>query len=245
MSDAGKEKLRAYGIAPPHRDAGRQQGRPLHRPARHGRGRPLPALRFGEHGRVLPFRIDGLQGAVQVPGLPGTVRLFQAVLSTGAPRHVSPPFSRTHRQARQPRSRRLGGGHLRHSRIRAGCLQIRARPVPDPACQGRWPGRPPQLFDQQPAQPPGQGRRTGDRHPPGRGRPVFQLGRANPEGRRPARGDAAGRPLHGQEAARHPPRRLRRRLGDHAHPVDRRDHAGRAAGMPSSRWSTATAACRA
>ena len=70
MTDAGKEKLRAYGIAPPHATPAAQQCRPLHRETRHGSRRPLPALRLGQHGGNLAFRLDGLQGALQVPGLP-------------------------------------------------------------------------------------------------------------------------------------------------------------------------------
>ena len=47
-------------------------------PASHARRRALPALRLGQHHRDLALQLHGLQGALQVPGLPRAVRLLQA-----------------------------------------------------------------------------------------------------------------------------------------------------------------------
>ncbi len=91
----------------------------------------------------------------------------------------------------------------------------------------RRPGRAPQLLHQQPAQPPGQAAAswkwasarsraacspTGRRPP---SRPATRIKVMPPDGR-----------FMVKKAARHPPRGLCRRLGHHAHPVDRRHHAG-------------------
>jgi ring-1,2-phenylacetyl-CoA epoxidase subunit PaaD len=66
ISDAGKEKLRAYGIAPPHATpAASTVVRFIARPAAKG-SRALSALRLGQHGRDRAFRLDGLQGAVSL-----------------------------------------------------------------------------------------------------------------------------------------------------------------------------------
>ena len=72
MTDAAREKLRAYGIAPPQgtcASAGASQ------PLRFmgccpGPGGAVPALWFHAHGGKVPLRLHGLQGAVPVPGLP-------------------------------------------------------------------------------------------------------------------------------------------------------------------------------
>jgi ring-1,2-phenylacetyl-CoA epoxidase subunit PaaD len=56
MSDAAKEKLRAYGIAPPHPAGARRLGDALHQTPG-GRRRELPPLRLKPHRRHLPVRL--------------------------------------------------------------------------------------------------------------------------------------------------------------------------------------------
>ena len=64
MSEAGREKLREYGIAPP---AGAGAAR-------------LPALRLANLAQSQPVRLHALQGALRLRGLPGAVRPFQVHL---------------------------------------------------------------------------------------------------------------------------------------------------------------------
>ena len=64
ISESGKAKLHAYGIAPPS-DA---------------RDRDLPAMRLHRHRGAQPLRLDALQGAVALPRLPRAVRPVQVPL---------------------------------------------------------------------------------------------------------------------------------------------------------------------
>jgi metal-sulfur cluster biosynthetic enzyme len=179
MTDEAQGKaarLRHRAAAPAPRHSGSNVVRFMRRRAT----RRWPArMRLGQHGRVLALRLHRLQGAVQVPRLPGAVRLLQAVLSSRSQTPCQPPvFTNSHRQARQPRSRWLGGDHLRHP----------------PAERERFAFQPGQFLTLR-ATIDGQDvrrnysissprsrlrpqRRAGNRHPPGRRRPVLQLGRA-------------------------------------------------------------------
>ena len=74
MSEEGREKLRAYGIAPPGKDAGK---RALFSTPEVG----LSALRIEPDGTHLRIRLDGLQGAVPLHGLPRALRAFQMHLT--------------------------------------------------------------------------------------------------------------------------------------------------------------------
>jgi metal-sulfur cluster biosynthetic enzyme len=86
ISEDGRAKLKAYGIAPPahltpeaaantrHADqALRAHGRRAHR---------LPALRQRAHRTAVGLRLHGLQGAVPLHGLPRAFRTLQADLTT-------------------------------------------------------------------------------------------------------------------------------------------------------------------
>jgi ring-1,2-phenylacetyl-CoA epoxidase subunit PaaD len=77
ISEEGRRKLAAYGIAPPGRC----------------RTRPLPPVRVGRHPAAEPLRLHGLQGAAGVQSLPGTLRPLQTALARApmdstAPRHA-------------------------------------------------------------------------------------------------------------------------------------------------------------
>jgi ring-1,2-phenylacetyl-CoA epoxidase subunit PaaD len=74
MSETGKAALRNYGIAPPA-----QQVIDL-APCRARADGGLPALRLHPHRNHQPVRLHALQSAVQMPGLPRTVRLLQVPL---------------------------------------------------------------------------------------------------------------------------------------------------------------------
>jgi ring-1,2-phenylacetyl-CoA epoxidase subunit PaaD len=67
ISDEGKRKLRAYGIAPPT-ESGRAPG-------------ALPAMRVIGYGRDQPLRLHALQGAVALPCLCRALRPFQVPLN--------------------------------------------------------------------------------------------------------------------------------------------------------------------
>ena len=70
MTDAGKAKLREYGIAPPNGKASRR--------ALFGEDEvDVPAVRLGEYRAHFGIRLDILQGAVALQGLRRAVRLFQ------------------------------------------------------------------------------------------------------------------------------------------------------------------------
>ncbi len=73
MTEDGKAKLKAYGIAPPAGEAGAP------RAVRRGAG-GLPALRLGRYRAHLGIRLDRLQGALSLPRLRRAVRLFQVHL---------------------------------------------------------------------------------------------------------------------------------------------------------------------
>ena len=51
-----------------------------HRPARTGQGRDLPAMRLDRHRRSQPLRLNPVQGAMALQGLPGAVRPVQVPL---------------------------------------------------------------------------------------------------------------------------------------------------------------------
>ena len=76
MSDEGRRKLPAYGIAPPRRRAG--AGGPVGADAVGA----LPAVRRLDTRELEPVRLDGLQVAVGVPRLPRAVRPLQGDLMT-------------------------------------------------------------------------------------------------------------------------------------------------------------------
>ena len=71
MSEAARDKLRAYGISPPERTIGKT------RVVRALRQRRLSALRFALDRAHLGIRFDRVQGAVALPRLPRAVRSFQ------------------------------------------------------------------------------------------------------------------------------------------------------------------------
>ncbi len=68
ITPEGREKLRAYGIAPPV-DGTAADGRLAGRIAR--------PLRIDQDGKDQPVRLDPLQGQLPLHRLPGTLRLFQ------------------------------------------------------------------------------------------------------------------------------------------------------------------------
>ncbi len=75
MSEAGKAKLKGYGIAPPQQQvidiSGLQGWRQA--PAHADAGGDLPELRFHAYAADQPVRLHAVQGPVQMPGLPRTV----------------------------------------------------------------------------------------------------------------------------------------------------------------------------
>jgi ring-1,2-phenylacetyl-CoA epoxidase subunit PaaD len=80
MSEAGKAKLKGYGIAPPAQkvvDISGLRTRP--RPA--GAEGRLPPLRLQPYRNHQPVRLHALQGAVQMPRLPRAFRLLQVPLT--------------------------------------------------------------------------------------------------------------------------------------------------------------------
>ena len=80
ISAEGRQQLTAYGIAPPPDESAGTglAAEPARRQARDGR---MPALRVGAHRAGQRVRLDAVQGAVPVPGLPGAVRLLQVHLA--------------------------------------------------------------------------------------------------------------------------------------------------------------------
>ncbi len=81
MSDEGRRKLLAYGVAPPTRPAGRHRKPDEHRTRA---GEPLgalPAMRQRRHPRAEQVRLDGMQGPVVVQRVPRAVRPLQGDLS--------------------------------------------------------------------------------------------------------------------------------------------------------------------
>ena len=68
ITDEGKAALKAYGIAPPDL----------------GEGRDLPAMRLDRHRGSQPLRLDPVQGAMALQGLPRAVRPLQMPLGLGA-----------------------------------------------------------------------------------------------------------------------------------------------------------------
>ena len=78
LSEAGREKLLGYGIAPPNGRA----TLPLLND--HGAG-GLPAMRIGGRRGARRLRLDAVQGVVALPLVPGAVRLLQGALRWRAP----------------------------------------------------------------------------------------------------------------------------------------------------------------
>jgi ring-1,2-phenylacetyl-CoA epoxidase subunit PaaD len=75
ISEQGRERLRAYGIAPPQGSTSKAQpARRSPRCAAHSAAAPIPKCSASS---------APLQGAVPLPRLPGAVRLFQMHLSRG------------------------------------------------------------------------------------------------------------------------------------------------------------------
>ena len=72
ISEDGREKLRAFGIAPPPKGAGRHSLRETPR---------MPALRLDAHRRNQPLRLHALQIAPSLPRLPRAVRPLQVPLT--------------------------------------------------------------------------------------------------------------------------------------------------------------------
>ena len=83
MTDAGKRKLREYGIAPPTGRAAAPG------PIRAAARREVPALRLARHPRGRPLRLDLVQGALRVPRVPRAVRPLQGALM--AAQHLTEP----------------------------------------------------------------------------------------------------------------------------------------------------------
>jgi phenylacetate-CoA oxygenase PaaJ subunit len=188
MSDEAKEKLRAYGIAPPHRTCGSGAGsvsvlKFVRRQPR--RGRSLPAVRLHPHRRVTSeFGSTACKALYKCLDCLEPFDYFKPYEEPEPRRHVSPPFPRTHRQARQPRGRRRGGDHLRHSRRERERFKP-SSPASSSPCAPPSTARTCAATIRSAARAAAwQRRRTRDRHPPGGGRPVLQLGRAAPS--RPA-----------------------------------------------------------
>ena len=126
ITQTGGRKLAAAGIAPPRRPAER-----VALPAE----RALPALRLARHRGDVPVRLDGVQGAVALPGLrralrPGEAAVTATAVRTRKPRADLPPADR---RRRRPAHRRRGGGHLRGAGGAARGLRVRAGPAPDRA----------------------------------------------------------------------------------------------------------------
>lgn len=84
VTEAARDKLRAYGIAPPV-DGTASDGLMAGRAARAlgpvEPGDRLPALRLVPHRAGQPVRLDPLQGQLPLPRLPRAFRLLQVPLS--------------------------------------------------------------------------------------------------------------------------------------------------------------------
>ena len=113
ISDEGREKLRAYGIAPPPKGAA----------ALAARDGAMPALRLDRHRGDQPLRLDAVQGADALPGLPRALRPLQVSLKPHRRRFHSPAAS-PRSGARPPmRSRSASscrGAALKRLRFKAG-----------------------------------------------------------------------------------------------------------------------------
>ena len=99
ISDEGREKLRAYGIAPPPKGA---DAAALKNQTRCG----MPALRLVQHRRNLPLRLDAVQSALALQGVRGAVRPVQVPL-------MSDRLSQTARGRSEARNAGCGVGALR------------------------------------------------------------------------------------------------------------------------------------
>ena len=144
----------------------------------------MPALRLGRHRAHQPVRLDALQGAVPMPGLPRTVRLFQVLLADHEQFHPL-TVSEVRRETRETVvvvTRRAGRARAR--------LPLHPGPAPDPARQHRRRGRAPLLLDLRRARMTA----SAGGHQARAGRAVFDLGQRR-AATRAHRRDAADGPL--------------------------------------------------
>ena len=145
MSEDGKRKLDEFGIAPPVARAGVCPIRAGDRPCRaRSAGRATPA--------AVPVRCHAVQGAVRLPGLPGTLRLLQGALTRARSHHRRPaaqarPVPSADRARGAPAHRGLDRGHLRGAGGARRRVRLRAGPVPRAPRPGRRQGHAPQLLD--------------------------------------------------------------------------------------------------
>ena len=103
LTEAGRQKLTEYGIAPPVAGSGRRALFGVETVA-------VPSLRIGGYEATRGIRVDVVQGAMAVPVVPRAVRLLQMPLMATAPRFHSAPHCRS-----SPRNRRCGVSRVRRS----------------------------------------------------------------------------------------------------------------------------------
>ena len=210
ISEEGRRKLAAGGIAPPGQGAG-----PHRRPgaAEPGPDPPdgvLPALRLGRHRGALGVRRHRLQGAAPLPQLPRAVRARQGDLTDDdrrperpPPPAVPPPDRREGREAHRRRRR----GHLRHPRRAGRGLPLQAGPGAHPAPGRRRPRRAPVVLDLR-----ADGRPAAGRRPRGARRLLLLLPGPPGAAGRHDRGAAAVGHVHRRPLGARRPRLRRRRV---------------------------------
>ena len=207
MTDAGREKLAAYGVAPPGPRRTTDRCRCSSPCAAPSAAASTPASRAGS-GRRRASR----SGCAAPAASPSTTSSPSRAARDAPARGLPPPEGRRHRRA----DRRLRRDHVRRPRGAAGRLRLRPRPAPQHPWRRR---RTPLLLHLHPAllrRPADRGQAAPRRRvQPGRRRP--------PADRRPARGLHPGRPVHhrARPGVRQALRRHRRGVGHHPGALDR------------------------
>ena len=124
--------------ASPRRAEGERRPRAVRREAV-----ACPRCGSQRHREARRVRLDRLQGALALPGLPRAVRPLQVHLRTSGDRRTSTRSP----SRRSPRDAGRGLDRLRRAGRRSRRLSLHARPVPDPATARRRRGAAPLLLD--------------------------------------------------------------------------------------------------
>ena len=216
ISDEGRDKLRAYGIAPPI-DGTAADGRLIGRVNRMAGGNlavACPRCGSTHTSQGQPVRLDAVQGQLPLRRLPGTLRLLQVHLS-GHRRHDMARFHTLDVVDVRRETRDAVVVTLKPQRRGRRALRLHPRPVPDLPPQVRRRRAAPQLLDlRRPRRGPPPGR-----HQARRRRRLLHLGQRGAEGRRHARGHAADGPLLHRRSS---PTRRRTTSASPAAPASRR-----------------------
>ncbi len=138
ISAAGRKALADNGIAPPAATSDGPVDVTIGPTAAAAR---LPAVRLGRRRGAGPLRLDRLQGAVALPGLPRAVRLREAAVTQAAadrdPGVAPRPVARADRLGGRAAHRRRGRRDPGRAARAGGDVRLLGRPAPHPASGGR------------------------------------------------------------------------------------------------------------